>query len=66
MRLHRLDLVSPDEGQFELWEKQTSIFKERQMDVRVEKAFRSGLVESGADILDLYLSKKEREKDQAI
>lgn len=66
MRLHRLDLVSPDEGQFELWEKQTSIFKERQMDVRVEKAFRSGVVESGADILDLYLSKKEREKDQAI
>lgn len=66
MRLNRLDFVSPDQGQFELWEKQTSIFRGREMDVRVEKAFRSGIVESGADILDLYLSKKEREKDLAI
>ena len=57
MRLHRLDLVSPDEGQFELWEKQTSFFKGRQMDIRVEKAFREGKVEGGDDILDLYLSK---------
>ena len=61
MRLNRLDFVSPDQGQFELWEKQTAFFKEREMDVRVEKAFRSGIVESGADILDLYLSKKEKE-----
>jgi len=58
MRLHRLDLVSPDQGQFELWEKQTSIFKERQMDIRVEKAFREGKVEGGDDILDLYLNEK--------
>lgn len=58
MRLHRLDLVSPDEGQFELWEKQTSFFKSRQMDIRVEKAFREGKVEGGDDILDLYLNEK--------
>lgn len=58
MRLHRLDLVSPDEGQFELWEKQTAFFKEREMDIRVEKAFREGKVESGNDILDLYLNEK--------
>lgn len=58
MRLHRLDLVSPDEGQFELWEKQTSFFKGRQMDIRVEKAFREGKVEGGDDILDLYLNEK--------
>lgn len=58
MRLHRLDLVSPDEGQFELWEKQTAFFKSRQMDIRVEKAFREGKVEGGDDILDLYLNEK--------
>ena len=58
MRLHRLDLVSPDEGQFELWEKQTSFFKGRQMDIRVEKAFREGKVNGGDDILDLYLNEK--------
>lgn len=58
MRLHRLDLVSPDEGQFELWEKQTSFFKSRQMDIRVEKAFREGKVNGGDDILDLYLNEK--------
>lgn len=58
MRLHRLDLVSPDEGQFELWEKQTAFFKSRQMDIRVEKAFREGKVNGGDDILDLYLNEK--------
>lgn len=58
MRLHRLDFVSPDEGQFELWEKQTAFFKERQMDIRVEKAFREGKVNGGDDILDLYLNEK--------
>lgn len=58
MRLHRLDLVSPDEGQFELWEKQTSFFKSRQMDIIVEKAFREGKVNGGDDILDLYLNEK--------
>ena len=58
MRLSRLDLVSPDEGQFELWEKQTAFFKEREMDVRVEQAFRDGIVEKGDDILELNLRKK--------
>lgn len=58
MRLHRLDLVSPDEGQFELWEKQTAFFKSRQMDIRVEQAFREGKVNGGDDILDLYLNEK--------
>ncbi len=59
MRLNRLDFVSPDEGQFELWKEQTAFFKEREMDVRVEKAFRNEIVEKGDDILDLYLRKKE-------
>lgn len=58
MRLHRLDLVSPDEGQFNLWEQQTAFFKGRQMDIRVEKAFREGKVNGGDDILDLYLNEK--------
>jgi len=58
MRLSRLDFVSPDQGQFELWEKQTAFLKGREMDTRVEKAFRSGVVEKGDDILDLYLNEK--------
>ena len=66
MRLSRLDFVSPDQGQFELWEKQTAFFKGRQMDTRVEQAFRNGIVEKGDDILDLYLREKEREKQLAI
>ena len=61
MRLSRLDFVSPDQGQFELWEKQTAFLKGREMDTRVEKAFRSGIVEKGDDILDLYLSEKEKQ-----
>lgn len=54
-RLPRLDFVSPDNGQFRLWENQTKIFNGRQMDVRVDQAVREGRLGDGADILDLYL-----------
>ena len=57
-RLPRLDLVSPDEGIFKLWESQTNIFERRMMDGRVEKAVREGVLKPGADILDLILKQK--------
>lgn len=57
-RLPRLDFISPDNGAFKLWENQTSIFKNRKMDVRVEKAVRDGTLKIGADILDLILIEK--------
>ena len=57
-RLERLDLVSPDNGQFELWRLQTALFKGRQMDGRVEKAVREGALGEGDDILDLILKEK--------
>jgi len=59
LRLPKLDFVSPDEGAFDLWQKQTNIFHERQMDVRVEKAVRDGKIEAGSDILDLILFEKQ-------
>lgn len=58
LRLPRLDLVSPDEGEFENWSDRTKSFFNRQMDGRVEKAFRDGKVSKGADILDLILIEK--------
>ena len=58
LRLPRLDLVSPDEGEFDNWEDKTKSFFDRQMDGRVEKAFRYGKVSKGADILDLILIEK--------
>ncbi len=58
LRLPRLDLVSPDEGEFENWSDKTKSFFNRQMDGRVEKAFRDGKVSKGADILDLILIEK--------
>lgn len=54
-RLPRLDFVSPDHGAFNLWERQTNIFKNRKMDARVEIAVREKKVEEGADILDVIL-----------
>lgn len=61
MRLARLDLVSADQGQFNIWESQTSFLKDRQMDVRVENAYSDGLIKQGDDILDLYLSKEMKQ-----
>lgn len=55
LRLPRLDLVSPDEGEFEKWRQATNIFNNREMDTRVEHAVRDGIIEKGADILDLVL-----------
>ncbi|HAZ38113.1 MAG TPA: hypothetical protein DCY71_09770, partial [Clostridiaceae bacterium] len=57
LELPRLDMVYPDQSPelFKKWEKQTSIFTNRQMDVSVEKAYKDGIVEAGADILDLEL-----------
>ena len=58
LRLPRLDLVSADEGEFDNWSDRTKSFFNRQMDGRVEKAFRDGKVSKGADILDLILIEK--------
>lgn len=58
LRLPRLDLVCPDEGEFENWSDRTKSFFNREMDGRVEKAFREGKVSKGADILDLILIEK--------
>jgi len=55
LRLPRLDLVCPDKGAFELWEKQTNIFHDRMMDVSVENAFYDGILQGGDDLLDLIL-----------
>ena len=56
-RLPRLDLVCADNGQFEEWKERTKHF-DRKMDVTVDKAVSEGLIEEGADILDLWLVKE--------
>ena len=56
--LPRLDKVFADNGQFVKWEKATRNFKGRQMDVTVDRAVAEGLLEKGADILDLWLLNK--------
>ena len=66
LRLPRLDLVSPDEGEFDNWSDRTKSFFNRQMDGRVEKAFRDGKVSKGADILDLILIEKGLKLKQVI
>ena len=55
--LPRLDKVFADNGQFEKWAKATRNFAGRQMDVTVDQAVESGLIEKGSDILDLYQMK---------
>jgi len=60
-RLKNLSFVSPDQGLFEHWKEQTAFFENRQMDVRVEKAFREGKAKKGDDILDLYLNEFEKQ-----
>ena len=62
LRLPRLDLVCPDQGEFDNWKDRTKSFFNRQMDGRVEKAFREGKVSKGADILDLILIEKRMDK----
>ena len=49
-------IFNPDQGEFDQWKEQTAFFEGRQMDVRVEKAFREGKAKKGDDILDLYLN----------
>jgi hypothetical protein len=66
LRLPRLDLVSPDEGEFENWSDRTKSFFNRQMDGRVEKAFREDKISKGADILDLILIEKGLTQIKAI
>lgn len=58
LRLHRLDKVFPDNGQFELWEQKTKIFNNRSMDISVDNAVRNGVIEEGDDILDLWMNEK--------
>ena len=64
IRLPHLSFVSPDQGTFKMWENQTSFFKDRQMDIRVEKAYKNKEVNAGADILDLILMKKNLNDEQ--
>ncbi len=66
LRLPRLDLVSPDNGEFDNWRDKTKSFFNREMDGRVEKAFREGKVSKGADILDLVLIEKGLTQIKAI
>ena len=59
--LPRLDMVFPDNGQFEKWEQKTRIFADRQMDLSVDRAVESGLISEGDDILDLWFASKGKE-----
>ena len=59
--LPRLDMVFPDNGQFEKWEQKTRIFTNRQMDLSVDRAVESGLINEGDDILDLWFASKDKE-----
>lgn len=68
LRLPRLDLVCPDDGQFEKWKEKTKMFTGRQMDITVSRAVKEGLLERGADIADLKLIELEMEmyKDSVL
>ena len=59
--LPRLDIVFPDNGQFDKWEWKTRIFTNRQMDLSVDRAVEDGLISEGDDILDLWLMGKGKE-----
>ena len=67
-RLPRLDLVCPDNGQFEKWKEKTKMFIGRQMDITVNRAVKEGLLNKGADIADLKLIEREMEmyKDSVL
>ena len=64
--LPRLDMVFPDNGQFEKWEQKTRIFANRQMDLSVDRAVNSGLISEGDDILDLWFEKQDKEKEVIV
>ena len=64
--LPRLDLVCPDNGQFEKWEQKTRIFTNRQMDLSVDRAVESGLINEGDDILDLWFAKQNKVKEETV
>ena len=64
--LPRLDMVFPDNGQFEKWEGKTRIFTNRQMDLSVDRAVESGLISEGDDILDLWFAKQDKEKEVIV
>jgi len=53
--LPRLDKVFADNGQFEKWERKTRMFLP-EMDISVDEAVNNGILNEGADILDLYLA----------
>lgn len=52
--LKRLDMVYPDNGQFDLWEKKTRSKVGRRMDKTVDNAVDAKLILPGDDILDLW------------
>lgn len=56
LELPRLDMVYPDNKQFNKWEQKTRIFTDRQMDISVDEAVNNGILKEGDDILDLYLA----------
>ena len=64
--LPRLDMVFPDNGQFEKWEQKTRIFTNRQMDLAVDRAVQSGIISEGDDILDLWFAKQDKEKEVIV
>jgi hypothetical protein len=64
--LPRLDMVFPDNGQFEKWEQKTRIFTNRQMDLSVDRAVQSGIIGEGDDILDLWFAKQDKEEEVII
>ena len=64
--LPRLDMVFPDNGQFEKWEQKTRIFTNRQMDLSVDRAVDSGLISEGDDVLDLWFAKQDKEKEVIV
>jgi hypothetical protein len=64
--LPRLDMVFPDNGQFEKWEQKTRIFANRQMDLSVDRAVENGLISEGDDILDLWFAKQDKEKEVIV
>ena len=64
--LPRLDMVFPDNGQFDKWEWKTRIFRDRQMDLSVDRAVENGLISEGDDILDLWFAKQNKEKEVIV
>jgi hypothetical protein len=64
--LPRLDMVFADHGQLGKWEQKTRIFTNRQMDLSVDRAVESGLINEGDDILDLWFAKQDKEKEVIV